>query len=669
MISLPTRSNTRPTPGRRARPAWRRGLAALAAVAACAGAAAAAAPQVPLDPLVEPLISREMIRQLKLSPDGACVAALGSYWNGRRTVELIDSMTGVRRSMPAQSMVPASGNKPAHVRSPKAIDWIDDATLAVDFDDDTAMAIGKDGTTIAALGVRFMGMVKADGDTRKSAIVVSDAADGRLARVSLPGGQMQPLVLAIPDVRVMTWLVDDAGVIRLVRSLHRAVAGQQTMIDTWYRAGEDAAWTKFRADPVADDDFDPILVADKPEHLVVRARNGRDTTAVWDYDIRQNAFVDLMAGSASDDIVSVETAGSAKEFAAVATDGLKPTTLWLDPHMAGIQATVDAALPQHINVVQRSRSTNYLIRSYSDLEPSRYFVLNIEERRLREIAVRDVKPDPARQQPMQTLRYASFDGTSIPAYLTVPKDAHGRMPLIVLIHGGPQARDYWEWNTDVQVFAAHGYAVFQPQFRGSRGFGSKFEAAGFGQWGQAMQDDITAGVRTLIDRNIADPSRICIIGGSYGGYAALWGLAKTPDLYKCGVSMSGVSDISLMLHDDSDSSQDPINREFMARRIGNPNLMTLEWDAVSPLKHADAIKAPLLIVHGALDKRVPIVHGSSMRRAMLAANKDVEWLEFPDEGHGIAKLDNLRRYYAAVFQLLGRTIGGGVVGRVTSNER
>jgi len=138
--------------------------------------------------------------------------------------------------------------------------------------------------------------------------------------------------------------------------------------------------------------------------------------------------------------------------------------------------------------------------------------------------------DPARMQPMRALRYPSFDGTSIPAYLTLPGKPAGPAPLIVLIHGGPQARDRWSFDRDVQVFAAHGYAVFQPQFRGSTGFGKKFQEAGYGQWGQAMQDDITAGVHWLIDQQIADPPRICIVGASYGGYAALWGLEKTPEL-------------------------------------------------------------------------------------------------------------------------------------------
>ena len=211
----------------------------------------------------------------------------------------------------------------------------------------------------------------------------------------------------------------------------------------------------------------------------------------------------------------------------------------------------------------------------------------------------------------------------------------------------------------MQVFAAHGYAVFQPQFRGSTGFGKKFEEAGYGQWGQAMQDDITAGEHYLIDQKIAAPGHICIVGGSYGGYAALWGLAKTPELYQCGVSTSGVSDLESFLREESDVSKSAIAREMTNRRIGDPSLMKVAFDSVSPLKHADRITAPLLVAHGTLDERVPISHGRRMVDAMKAQNKDVEWLEFEQEKHSLSLVENQRKWYDAVFSLLKRTIGKG----------
>ena len=141
-------------------------------------------------------------------------------------------------------------------------------------------------------------------------------------------------------------------------------------------------------------------------------------------------------------------------------------------------------------------------------------------------------------------------------------------PAVILIHGGPWVRDYWGWNPEVQLLAAHGYVVFQPQFRGSTGFGNHFRMAGYQQWGKSMQDDITAGVEYLIKEGIVDQNRICIVGASYGGYAALWGLVKTPDLYRCGISFAGVSDIADMLDDNSDTNRSKLGREFQVKLVG-----------------------------------------------------------------------------------------------------
>ena len=341
------------------------------------------------------------------------------------------------------------------------------------------------------------------------------------------------------------------------------------------------------------------------------------------------------------------------------TDGLKRVTTWFDPRYARLQASLDASLPDHVNLIQPNESGRVLVYSYSDKDPGRWYLVDTKAMSMKLVGQRMPSIDPDRMQPMRTLHYPSFDGLSIPAYLTLPGKPSGPAPTVVLIHGGPQARDRWAFDVEAQILAAHGYAVFQPQFRGSSGFGKKFEEAGYGQWGQAMQEDINAGVRYLVEQKIADPQRLCIVGGSYGGYAALWALAKDPQLFKCGVSLAGVSDLRRMLHDDSDMSQNAIVREIVRHRLGDAGEMKATFDSVSPLKHADRIVAPLLLVHGDLDRRVPVSHGKQMHDAMTALGKDVEWIEFPDEGHGLSRPANMRIYYASVFRLLERTIGKG----------
>ena len=192
---------------------------------------------------------------------------------------------------------------------------------------------------------------------------------------------------------------------------------------------------------------------------------------------------------------------------------------------------------------------------------------------------------------------------------------------VVVVHGGPVARDHWAWDAEVQLLAARGYVVFQPQFRGSSGFGKRFEAAGYGQWGLDMQDDITAGVEHLVRQGVADPARICIYGASYGGYAAVWGLIKTPALYRCGASLAGVSDIAMALSDTPDGHSGPAVHELQRHLIGDLERDRERLRQVSPLERARDIRAPLLIAHGDEDLRVP--HMVELFGAFTATGHDV----------------------------------------------
>jgi dipeptidyl aminopeptidase/acylaminoacyl peptidase len=258
---------------------------------------------------------------------------------------------------------------------------------------------------------------------------------------------------------------------------------------------------------------------------------------------------------------------------------------------------------------------------------------------------------------MKSIAYPAMDGLKIPAFLTLPAAASRSLPTVIMIHGGPTARDAWAFDADVQLLASRGYAVLQPQFRGSSGFGRKFEEAGYGQWGLAMQDDITAGVDYLVKQQIADPNRVCIYGASYGGYAALWGLVKTPGLFKCGISFAGVVDLELMFKDSSDRTSNDAAMEMMRSRIGDPKLNKQQFDQVSPLKHAALIAAPVLLMHGDEDRRVPIVHGKKMRKALLDHGKQVEWLSFEGEGHGLYKYQSQQAYFKALLAFLDANIG------------
>jgi dipeptidyl aminopeptidase/acylaminoacyl peptidase len=255
--------------------------------------------------------------------------------------------------------------------------------------------------------------------------------------------------------------------------------------------------------------------------------------------------------------------------------------------------------------------------------------------------------------------YQSRDGLLIPGYLTLPKGVPGKnLPAVVLPHGGPWARDAWGFNPVLQFLANRGYAVLQMNFRGSTGFGRKFWEISFKEWGRKMQDDVTDGARWLISEGIADPKRVGIYGGSYGGYVVLAGLAFTPDLYACGADYVGVANLFTIL-ETIPPYWEPM-RQMMYEMMGDPEQDEDLMRAVSPVFHAEAIKAPLLIAQGAQDPRVKKAESDQMVEALRKRGVAVPYMVKENEGHGFRNEENRFEFYRALEQFLGKYLGGRV---------
>jgi dipeptidyl aminopeptidase/acylaminoacyl peptidase len=261
---------------------------------------------------------------------------------------------------------------------------------------------------------------------------------------------------------------------------------------------------------------------------------------------------------------------------------------------------------------------------------------------------------------MTPIRYKSSDGLEIPAYLTVPNGCKAqKLPLVVLVHGGPKGpRDYWGYDPLVQFLANRGYAVLQPNFRASGGYGKKFMNAGDMQWGLLMQDDITWGVKHLIDEGIVDETKVAIMGGSYGGYATLAGLAFTPDVYAAGVDIVGPSNIFTLL--ESIPPYWEAGRAFLHGMVGDPETPEGEKRIreASPLFSADKITKPLLIIQGANDPRVKQAEADQIVVAMRDNGRQVSYILADDEGHGFAKPVNKMAMFAEVERFLAPILGG-----------
>ena len=301
----------------------------------------------------------------------------------------------------------------------------------------------------------------------------------------------------------------------------------------------------------------------------------------------------------------------------------------------------------------------YIVYASSDTDPGAAYLFDRDGRHV-EFLYRPRPELPIEHlSKMQPVRYPSIDGLEIPAYLTLPKDYEGgKIPAIMFVHGGPWARDHWGYNSYAQFLSNRGYAVLQPNFRGSTGFGKKFLNAGNGAWGEAMQDDITAGTHYLINQGISDADQIGIMGGSYGGYATLAGLTFTPDTYACGVSIVGPSNLFTLLQSIPPYWESV--REMFHIRLGHPDTPEgqEQLKRKSPFFHAKNIKVPLLVAQGDNDPRVKTAESDQIVVAMRDLGLPVEYVNFPDEGHGFANPDNSMAFLTVCEAFLAKHLGG-----------
>jgi len=301
----------------------------------------------------------------------------------------------------------------------------------------------------------------------------------------------------------------------------------------------------------------------------------------------------------------------------------------------------------------------FIISTYSDVDPGTIWIFDRKTKNLSTLyTVREKLPRAALAE-MKAVCYPSSDGLEIPGYLTLPKGVEAKnLPLVVVPHGGPWGRDGWGYHSLAQFLANRGYAVLQPNFRASTGYGKKFLDAGNGEWGDKMQDDITWGVKYLVGQGIADPKRVGIMGGSYGGYATLAGVTYTPDLYAAAVAIVAPSNLNTLLN-SIPPYWEAIRTTFY-KRMGNPNTPEgkAQLDRQSPLNSASKIKTPLMVVQGANDPRVNKAEADQIVIALRDRNYPVQYLLAPDEGHGFARPVNNMALYAESEKFLSKYLGG-----------
>jgi dipeptidyl aminopeptidase/acylaminoacyl peptidase len=330
----------------------------------------------------------------------------------------------------------------------------------------------------------------------------------------------------------------------------------------------------------------------------------------------------------------------------------------LDPALEADLAAIRALHPGDPEIVAQDHSDMvWLVAFTNDAGPVPFFLY--DRRRREGHFLFDHQPELSRYElaPMEPFSYQARDGLTIHGYATFPPGA-GRsgLPMVLNVHGGPWARDTWGFDSEAQWLANRGYLSVQVNFRGSTGYGKAFVNAGDREWGRAMQNDLTDGVAYAIAQGWADPERVAIFGGSYGGYAALAGVTFTPDLYRCAVDIVGPSNLKTLIETIPPYWQPQI--ALFHQRVGNPETDAEFLWSRSPLSRAASIKTPLLIAQGANDPRVKQAESEQIVAALRDAGIDHEYMLFPDEGHGFAKPENRLRFYAAAERFLARHLGG-----------
>ena len=454
------------------------------------------------------------------------------------------------------------------------------------------------------------------------------------------------------------WVFDRKGELRVVvtkKDNHQKVLSRDPATNEWTELGD---FDRFF------DGFNPSYI-DENGTLYVEATNGGDKLAVWTYDLARHKMAEKPFLVSDHYDLAPEYLTVHGKLAGLRFDADAKVTQWISSDIKALQAKVDKILPYTVNeldVASHGDGHFAVVRAFSDRVPSRFFLYDTQQNKL--IKLGDAQPDidPLQMAAMEQVHYSARDGLDIPAYLTIPHGADRKnLPLVVMVHGGPHARGrVWEWNSEVQFLAAHGYAVLEPEFRGSAGYGSKLFTAGWRQWGLAMQDDIADGVKWAIAQGIVDPKRVCIAGGSYGGYAALMGLVNDPDLYRCAVDWVGVTDLELMFSADWSDASDTWKKYGMTKLLGDPKADADRLRATSPIANVGKIHAPVLLAYGGKDKRVPIDHGERFHEAMLKQpGAKVEWVVYKNEGHGWRALDTNIDFWNRVARFLDANIGPG----------
>ena len=507
----------------------------------------------------------------------------------------------------------------------------------------------RDNSTVAVIDMDMI-----PGDERNVLVTVTpygeDETWQRAERLDI--NTSRRTVVARSPVKSASFHTDNKGVVRFVDG-----SEYDNYSKLYHRDNDEAEWKLINDQSVSKHVERPVGFSDDNRIAYLQVEQASGPDAIVAYDTVSGERKELLRDKFSDPGAIISKFGISHAPVGVMYTGARPHTEFFDPKgsEARLYRLLEAAFPQDVVVVTSTTDDAKiaLVSTYSDRDPGSFYLFDTETKKASFLLSRRRWIDPKQMATVKPVEIKARDGLVLHGFLTLPPGKEERnLPLVVNPHGGPFGiQDEWAFDMDPQILAAAGYAVLQVNYRGSGNYGRSFLDAGAVQWGLTMQDDLTDATRWAIEQGVADRSRICMYGASYGAYASLMGVAKEPDLYRCAAGYVGVYDLVVLSANESRESNraDTWTSDWMGKGAG--------LAAVSPNRIADRIKVPVFLAAGGEDETAPIEHTQKMEAALKKAGVPVETLYYRTEGHGFYTVEHQREYYTKLLGFLDSNIG------------
>jgi len=600
---------------------------------------------------------------IKISPDGKHLAALMNSDGGKslvfldsETYKVTYALTSDRKSQPASyywvnnervviqvEQLRGSLEKPINMGELYAINYDGKAGKMI-------FGYRSEGGMVLSGDAGFLIDTLKDDDKhvliRKQILSRKSDVLPKVVRLNVYSGKEKRLRTA--PIPYSQFLIDNNGHPRFVSGID---SNHKTRL--FYSKGKGDKWQLFGDE--FDGEFTPISFTQDNQSIYAFKSEGGGVKGLYKYNLKTKEEISLYKSKMVDPTYVIKS--DINSVYGLRLDEDYPSYVYLDKNEK--EAKLHAALYNAFkgdNVVITSKTKDgkqVIVNVNSDRNPGSFYLFNTVTMQAKHLFNSASWIKPKEMSPVEPFRVTTSDGLILNGFLTIPKTKTKTLPTIILPHGGPHARDYWQYSPQVQMLAAAGYAVVQINFRGSTGYGKSFLEAGYKNWGTKIQDDILLATKYVIQQGIADKNRICIFGTSFGGYSALQSAIRTPELFKCAIGYAGVYDLP-MLYKEGDITSLKWGDAFLDKTLG---INIEQQRAQSPVYNIAQLKAPVLIIHGEDDKRAPLEHAEKLRKALDKYNHSYEWLVKDKEGHGFYDEVNVLDANKKILSFLNKYIG------------